>query len=424
MLIRDIPSIKDLVAQARAFKAFKTLYPILKPLLAFIGVDTTKLGEALSTVDELAQQVEILSRIPDKFDDLFSSRGWIIYDLLNLEVAKKAISLAEGGNIEEAENYLVDHFGPDTVRWQLKTMFSVEAFRPRMGLAEKALTDYEQGRYHACVPVILAQIDGLVSDLHEKQRGFFAQEVELKAWDSLAAHSKGLTQLSAIFNKGRRKTVSDEISIPYRHGIMHGRDLGYDNVIVAAKTWAALFAVRDWAIKAERDMLQAPPKEPDRTWREIFESIAYHTREKERWENWQPRELSMASLPADPEPGDFESRTPEHSLSEYLHLWKASNYGHMADFVPYLFRKYAEIPIAAEVRAAYQDKKLESFRFSTFEHSVPSIAEIGVDCELQIDGERGRATYTFRMICEDANGEMVSHGNPDGRWVIMNWNVV
>jgi hypothetical protein len=27
-------------------------------------------------------------------------------------------------------------------------MFAVEAFRPRMNLAKKALVDYEEGRYH------------------------------------------------------------------------------------------------------------------------------------------------------------------------------------------------------------------------------------------------------------------------------------
>jgi hypothetical protein len=240
----------------------------------------------------------------------------------------------------------------------------------------------------------------------------------------LAAHSKGLTQLSAIFNKGRRKTVADEITVPYRHGIMHGRDLGYDNALVAAKTWAALFAVRDWAIKAERGMLQAPPKEPGRTWREIFESIAYHAREKEQWENWQPREVDTAILPADPLPTEFDSGTPEHSLAEYLLLWKCSNYGHMASFLPHLFSKYAERPLAADLREAYDDKRLESFRFSSFEHAVPSIAEIGVDCELNVAGKKVKAAHTFRMICEDANGEMVSHGNPNGRWVIMNWNAI
>jgi len=424
MLIRDIPSIKDLVRQAKAFRSFKAVFPFLRPILRFLGVDIAKLGETLSTVDDLAREVDALSKIPDKFNDLFSARGWIIYDLLNLEIAREAIELAESGDFQAAEKCLVDYFSPDTVKWQLKTMFAVEAFRPRMNLAEKALLDYEQGRYHACIPVILAQIDGLVSDLHKRRRGFFADGVDLEAWDSLAAHSKGLNQLSIIFNKGRRKTTTEEISMPFRHGIMHGRDLGYDNILVAAKTWAALFSVRDWAIKAERDMLDAPPEEPKRSWGEILESISYHTQETKRWEDWKPREILTEELPIDPLPSEFDSRTPEQSLAEFLSLWKASNYGHMAEFVPFLFKRYAERPLAADIRDAYQEKVLVSFRFSSFDHSIPSMAEIRVDCEIDIAGEKTRREIAFRMVCEDPEGEMVSHGNPNGRWVVMNWNAI
>lgn len=48
-----------------------------------------------------------------------------------------------------------------------------------------------------------------------------------------------------------------QIDMPYRHGIMHGMDLGYDNKIVAAKTWATLFSLRDWAIKVEKGATEA-----------------------------------------------------------------------------------------------------------------------------------------------------------------------
>jgi|GEM_PF-5508124 len=219
------------------FKSFKTVFPALKPFLRLVGVDTSSIEDALERVDELAEQIDEMGMIPDRFNDLFGPRGWIIYELMNLEVAKDAIEKAEAGDLEGAEDVLLDYFNVDTVKWQLRTMYAVEAFRPRMDLAEKALLDYEKGRYHACTPVVLAQIDGLVSELHDEQRGFFSDAADLEAWDSLAAHSKGLNQLSAIFRKGRRKTTTEPIDIPYRHGIMHGRDLGYDNKIVACKTW-------------------------------------------------------------------------------------------------------------------------------------------------------------------------------------------
>lgn len=119
---------------------------------------------------------------------------------------------------------------------------------------------------------------------------------------------------------------------------MYGRDLGYDNKIVACKTWAALFAVREWAIKAERSMLEAPPKEPEKSWREISFDIAYHIGEKKRWEDWNPRELQVEEIPADANGSDLEEGAPESVLAEYLHWWKEANYGYMSNYLPYSLR--------------------------------------------------------------------------------------
>ena len=47
-------------------------------------------------------------------------------------------------------------------------------------------------------------------------------------------------------------TRAEEIQIPYRHGIVHGMDLGYNNKYVAAKCWVAALP-RDWALKVAKD---------------------------------------------------------------------------------------------------------------------------------------------------------------------------
>ena len=284
-LIRDIPTIKKNLEDMRNMAMFKRTMPFLRPVLRIFGVETDKMDEALANVDDLVRQAEELAQIPDQFNDLFASRGWIIYDLLNLDVAKSAINKAVSGDFDGAETDLVDYYSVETVRWKLRTMNAVEAFRPRMPLAQKALTDYEEERYHACIPVVLALLDGLVNELHEKRRGFFAQNVDLTAWDSIAAHSRGLNVLSEIFQKGRRKTTTEQITIPYRNGILHGMDLGYDNKIVAAKTWAALFATRDWALKAEKGHITAPPEEPQKTWSEILSAFIVYQFEFECFYN-------------------------------------------------------------------------------------------------------------------------------------------
>jgi hypothetical protein len=114
-LIRDIPSIAKTLKDAKDMAAFKRIMPFCRPFLKLLGADVAKLDNALSQVDELVRQIEEMAKIPDRFNEIFSSRGWIIYDLLNLEVAKAAIAKADVGDIDGAEADLVDYYSPETL---------------------------------------------------------------------------------------------------------------------------------------------------------------------------------------------------------------------------------------------------------------------------------------------------------------------
>ena len=113
----------------------------------------------MAKVEELGRSVEELASIPDRFNDFFADRGWIIHELMNLEVAKAAIKKAESEDISDAEVDLVNYYDARTVEWYINRMKSVDAFLPRWQLAQKALIDYREARYHACVPVVLALLD-------------------------------------------------------------------------------------------------------------------------------------------------------------------------------------------------------------------------------------------------------------------------
>jgi len=205
-LIKDIPSIRKNLETARNLKRLKIFMPLLRPFLTLMGIEVEELNQSLLSLDELEQAAKDLATIPDRFNDLFSERGWIIYEQMNIEVAKTAIRIAEEGDLGAAEQVLVDYYTPETVKWLLRTMNGVQSFQKRIRLAELAWIDYQEGRYHACIPVVLAQLDGLVNDLHQPKKGFFSTGVNLEAWDSIAAHSKGLQVLSILLGKGRDRT--------------------------------------------------------------------------------------------------------------------------------------------------------------------------------------------------------------------------
>lgn len=66
----------------------------------------------------------------------------------------------------------------------------------------------------------------------------------------------------------RARTFATEIGVPYRHGIVHGKDLGYANKRVSAKSLAALLALGSWGLERNRDELDTEPSlapfDPDR----------------------------------------------------------------------------------------------------------------------------------------------------------------
>ncbi len=89
--IQDIPRIKSLVEQVRLFKLFKQAFPLLKPVLKLLGISTGQIEEALAEVDILEKKVTLLATLPDRFNRLFASRGWIAYDMFNVDIAQAAV---------------------------------------------------------------------------------------------------------------------------------------------------------------------------------------------------------------------------------------------------------------------------------------------------------------------------------------------
>ena len=419
-LIRDIPSIKENLETAKAAATFKQAMPFLRPFLKLLNVDVTKIENALAKVDDLSSLGDELAALPDSFNDLFSPQGWIIYDLMNVEIAKAAIKKAESGDMAGAEADLVNYYDVKTIRWKLRRMNTITAFRSRMPLAEKALKDYEEERFYACVLVILSLLDGLVNELHEKHRGFFADGIDLTAWDSISAHNRGLNALIKIFQKGRYKTSIEPITIPYRNGIMHGMDLGYDNKVVAAKTWAALFATSDWALKTEKGLLGKPPEKPNRTWKEIFQQIAENSKEKERLENWQPREIKLGiDVPVTGESNEFMEESPERKIVEFISYWRSSNYGYMAKCLHPLYGSTN----VGEVRDVFESKKLQAFTITEVFDFAPAVSEIEIDLVFEEFGEEIKKSVRFRLLNTDEEGSSFTRGKPGTIWRVINWQV-
>ena len=203
-------------------------------------------------VKKKLHELHILSETPDKFNDLFSEKGWVAHESMNYPLMKETIELAEQNKYDDAEQLIIK-FYKEKGSHLLASLKQLEEIKPRFSLIYAAFQDYQAERYHACIPVFLMMIDGVYTDVINSKKSFFNQGAEVIAFDSIAGNESGLNNIANIFRKKRGQTMTKKITLPYRHGILHGRDLGYANEVVATKVFVTLIALKDWGIKYKEE---------------------------------------------------------------------------------------------------------------------------------------------------------------------------
>lgn len=374
----------------------EALQKIIK-FFSLFGLKNKGLNDAFSSLPDIKKQLEILSKSPDKFNDYFSSRGWIAHESMNSDLMLSSIELAEKGFIDVAEKELIDYYASDKIEWLLPQLKSIDAFKIRYKLLRFAYEDTITERYYSVVPVLLMMIDGAVNDI-DKNKGFFAENTDLTAWDSIAAHSTGLARLKEIFSDTRKKTSDEDISLPYRHGILHGRDLGYANKTVTAKCWAALFAIKDWADAIKKGKKNPPPPEPKLTFREsitqLNDTLIDYAKSKKRnelvskkVEAWKARQLIIGNdIPEKGTSSDYADYTPEQEAIRFAEYWTKNNYGNIAKQLHHFFKEpLNDKKEAGKIRKVFEGKKLTDYKITKVVDCSPAISEVSMDLSIEFD---------------------------------------
>ena len=381
--IRYLPKHRKLLEEVDSMISTGWVIKVLSPILP------KKIRARLSMLDanklaNIRNNMEELMCLPDRFNAQFAERGWIMFEDMNENVATKAVAMAEEGKIDEAEQVLVEFWTTEIIRFHITQLKSVEAFPTRWQLAIDAEELYSQGKYHACTLIVLAVLDGIVQETSARFLGinqnFSAEKTILEAWDSIAGHSTGLSNLKKVMLKPRKKTNTEVVTLPYRHGIVHGMDVNFNTRIVAAKAWAALFSVGEWARLAQCGQLSKPAPEQSKSILQkiccYFFKIKQLRQLRAEMDSFKPRSLwQEGGIPAVGAPEDYEQGTPERALVEFLTSWKKKNYGRMAKFI-------TKIGIQAksprELRDSFEGTQLHSFKITNIEDKAIGRSVISV----------------------------------------------
>lgn len=389
---RDLPSFKEMELQLKGMKLLKFLLPADQK-----GVPK----EIESKLNELAQLI-------DDFYEKFGERHWIFHDMLNIDQVRQAID--ENEDLDDAELRLIAmHADPDFLRRAVMKCNGIPALRKRIPLVEKAREDYLAGKYYSAVFILVSVIDGFVNEFENTHRGAHTRTPEeLSQYDSAISHHKGIASVQNIFLKSMSVTIEDPIYEVYRHGIMHGVAINFDNETVAAKAWNLLLGFMDWAtakLKAEK------PKEPTPTIRESLKRLAETRRNSELLEKWKPFKLS-------PKDASFTSDDVYIVCNEFYDAWRSCNYGKMSNLLSSMNRSGREKLMPKLVRDEYSDHKLVDFELLAIDH----YAAAGTDVQVKITLENSTIRQAkIRWLYEDSSGEIGNSMKNDGNWRIVMW---
>lgn len=410
--IIDNPTSAELLKQFEAFESLEALYkafPFARKLFP-------KMEGAFNEFNKIKKQVEIL-KVPDQFNECFANLGWIAYESMNMEVMQKAINIHDTDGNDAAEKFLADSYDEETLKWKILRFNGNRDFRKRIRLVELAREDYLADRYHACIPLLLSLLDGLVNDV-SKHVGFFAENVDLTAWDCIAAHESGLQTLASTLTKGRSKTNEGAISIPYRNGILHGRELAFDNKVVAAKCWAALFAARDWAGALDDGKNEPKPKE-DVSWKQLFKQISKTNLMKKSVEAWKPRiSEDIPYLPFEGDISNLPENIPEHAVAVFLDRWCNKRFGPIAEALLY-FTDTSKGKKAGMARQDFGKHVPVSFKILGIEDQAAAVTHVIAELRFEVDDQTKFKEVSVRAIYQDLENNPSIRSMPGGHWRIV-----
>jgi hypothetical protein len=226
-------------------------------------------------------------------------RGWAPTNM-EAETVFHAVEMVDEGRGDEADEMLAGQWEGEGA-WRLtRACQRVESmgatdpelertFRARARLLRLAMGHHLEGRYEASIPILQAQVEGIVMDLTNGNKFFTKGRLKADLVDDsqFVSIKAGLAVLQAAY--GQDVGATQAAGSLSRHGVAHGRDLAYDTRVNSAKNWSLLDGLVDWALprartlvqarRAERQALNAGSQETDEQGRRVDDREIAETRD-------------------------------------------------------------------------------------------------------------------------------------------------
>ena len=405
-ILEDYPSLKLQYEQVNNTLFLKLLMP----------------KEQRKELDRIKKDMSDLIMTTEEYNKNFSDYGWIAYSLINVEFMKKANKLFKDNGIEKAEEFIADYYIENSKNAKRFIQYSSNEFRKRANIINEAFEAYENERYCSAVTLFLTIADGVINDF-TKNKGFFTEGVDLDCWDCLVECDKGLKKIKDIYNLPRKKTNEKIIKMPYRNGILHGRDLNYGNKFVSGKCIVMLLAISEWIKnkntedkRKEQYIKEANPPALGESLKKLQET----EETRKIINNWESREIVVGKdIPITGKKEDYTQYDFIYKFVETLEIWKSKNYGELA--------KRFEIIFNYEDRAGYKPKRcrelfekniLLEFKLTNITDQSICMKVIELEVKLQKEDKIVKDIMKIGMVYEGEKDVVAIPNKNNGEWKI------
>ncbi|CYW05632.1 hypothetical protein [Streptococcus suis] len=382
-------------------------------------------GEVPSEISELKSSVFNFSQESALFMENFSQQGWCLYESMDFDIVQRVNSEYEKNGIDKAERILIDYFKNEVrkkVHWIKK---SSKVLLDRSHLIDVFFEEHFKGNYICSVPLGLIIVDGAVNDFtkNKDNKCLFAEGLELNVWDSFVGSNKSLKEIVSIFTSSRRKTNKDEIRLPYRNGILHGRDINFGNEYVSCKCVSLLFAVADW-IKQKTNEVERKDSFVKSQTNESIVDLINRYQELKKFEdeiaNWKRRDIILGTdIPVSGVRDDYGEYSYLYPILDMFEYWRDGNYGQLSKLLEDAKNmNTSNGKWAGQIREIFNEKKYNSFEFITIDEKTYAKSEITVKVEWEQDSSIRTESLRFNCVYTGLKEEdnLVAPWRENGEW--------
>lgn len=216
-------------------------------------------------------------------------------------------------------------------------------------------------------------------------------------------------------NASRTKTNEEEIRIPYRNGILHGRDLNFNNKEVASKCWWALASLIDWADEKKMDKKPEAPI----SFTDILKRYQKTCEYSQRINAWKKRPIYDTKYWQNKCIETIEKDSPEYLLLNFLEAWKNKQWGKLAPKLLHTISKHLGKEIL-DIKTDYSKFELIDFYIKRSEDINPSTTKIKIQIAYLTNGINFSKEVDVSLnYANQGSGFPELRGEECGSWYLM-----